>query len=173
MLLCRNSLGRGLQFEQLPQPFAIRNGASALRLRELLYPALLLVFGLSLVSLALIAEVSDARGVSRLRRRDGSYTLRLSLPDEWRGGGNTMAKKSPNKSKTLVKGLFCMFFWACRGGGQGCQLVPGPAPACVSCYWRTLFPPTFLPCWLWGWRWGWPALLPPSPAAPGAQDAAS
>lgn len=166
MLLCRNSLGRGLQFEQLPKPFTVRNGASALSLLELLYLALLLVFGLSLVSFALVAELSDARGVSHLRRRDGPYTLRPSLPAEW-GVKILWQKNSQNKSKTLMKGLFCMFFWACRGGGLGRWLTSGPAPACVSCCWGTLFPPTFLPHWLWGWRWAWPALLPPCLPPPG------
>lgn len=105
-------------------------------------------------------ELSGARGVSRLRRCNGFCTLRLYLPADW-AQKILWQKTSPDKSKTLVKGLFCMFFWACRGRGLDRWLTPGPAPACVSCCWGTLFPPTFLPRWPSGWRWGWPALLPP------------
>lgn len=67
MVFCRNRLGRGLWFEQLPQPFTGRNGVSALSLWELLCPVLLLVFGFSVVTLALMAELSDAEGVTHLR----------------------------------------------------------------------------------------------------------
>lgn len=72
---CRNRLGRGLWFEQLPQPFTVRNGVPALSLRELLCPVLLLVFGFSMVSLALITELGDAEGVTRMRHPDGPCTL--------------------------------------------------------------------------------------------------
>lgn len=54
MLFCRSRLGRALWFEQLPQPFTGRNGVSAPSLWELLCPMLLLAFGFSVVSLALI-----------------------------------------------------------------------------------------------------------------------
>lgn len=126
-----------------------------------------------MVSLALIAELSDARGVSRLRHCNGFCTLRLSLPADWAQKKYYGKKTSPDKPFTRVLDLFCMFFWACRGRGLDRRLTPGPAPACISCCWGTLFPPTFLPRRPWGWRWGWPALLPPPPATPGAQDAAS
>lgn len=83
MVLCRNRLGRALWFEQLPWPFTGRNGVSALGLWELLCPVLLLVFGFSVVSLALITELGNAEGVTHLRhpvtisnwdRGEGYYT---------------------------------------------------------------------------------------------------
>lgn len=70
MVFCGSRLGRGLWFEQLSQPFTVRNGVSALSLWELLCLVLLLVFGFSMVSLAPITELSDAVGVTHMRHPD-------------------------------------------------------------------------------------------------------
>lgn len=77
--LLQEQAGRGLWLEQLPQPFTGRSGVSALSLWELLCPVLLLVFGFSMVSLALMAELSDAEGVAHLRHPDAPNTLSPSL----------------------------------------------------------------------------------------------
>lgn len=71
--------GRGLWLEQLPQPFTGRSGVSALGLWELLCPLLLLVFGFSMVSLALMAQLSGAEGVTHLGHPDAPDTLSPSL----------------------------------------------------------------------------------------------
>lgn len=73
MVFCRDRLGRALWFEQLPRPFTGRNGVCALGLWELLCPVLLLGFGFSVVSLALITELGDAGGVTRLRHSSAPY----------------------------------------------------------------------------------------------------
>lgn len=151
MVFCRNRnrLGRGLWFEQLPQPFTGRIGVCALSLWELLCPMLLLVFGFSMVSLALISELSDAEGVTHLRHPGAPGTLQLL-----------------NRGRVITAKIFSMEtqnshvrFMLCVGAGLGCQLRSGAAPACVSCCWGMLFPPLSCPAG-WGRRWEWPALSP-------------
>lgn len=125
-----------------------------------------------MVSLALIVELSGARGVSRLRRCNGFCTLRLYLPADW-AQKNIMAKNLSRQIQNSCERFVLHVFL-----GLSRQRAGPMAHAWTSTRLRFLLLgdviSSHLPASLAvGMAVGMAGAAAPPPATPGAQDAAS